>query len=263
MANQSDAYKFQEQVDRLADLVGADVPRDRLKVAVEEIAQTVDVDTSGLATESTLSSTLSREIAAWSAGTLPVEQQTPIEVGTWSAGTLAVEQQTPIEVGTWNAGTLAVEQQTPLALEADDGTGTVTAIERDGTALLVQHDGVLDVSSRDGRNLGDVDITALPDSDVVEHDGTTLAGGTSETFVLAAEGVENLRATVVSSGSYDVTISWQTSAGTEVSTTDVVSGQAGGTPTDIDQPALTPYAVVNVTDTSGADQTLNGVAHLA
>jgi len=80
------------------------------------------------ATEETLSSTLSREIAVWSAGTLPVEQQSPVAVedstGTQidpaTDGTLSSTLSR--EIAAWSAGALPVEQQTPVGLE--DTTGT-------------------------------------------------------------------------------------------------------------------------------------------
>lgn len=168
------------------------------------------------ATEATLSSTLAREIATWTAGTLPVNQQTPVEIGTWSGGTLPVE-----------------------------------------------HQGVIDVSSRDSRNLGDVDVTDLPDSDYAESEAQTLTANGSVDLVLTATGADALDGRVKSSGTYDVVVEWQTSGGNQIKSTTVASGVAGGTWTDISsETAVTPFAVVRINDTSGADQTADGGVHL-
>lgn len=84
------------------------------------------------ATDSTLSSTLSREIAQWSAGTLPVEQQTPIEVGTYSGSTLPVEQQTPMGVED-TSGT----QVDPAANVNGSSTSASTTATGSGSAAAV------------------------------------------------------------------------------------------------------------------------------
>lgn len=145
--------------------------------------------------------------------------------------------------------TLPVQEDTPLDVS--------------GATVPVSHQGVIDVSSRDGRNLGDVDVTELPDVDAVEWDGFTLSASTTAELRLAAIGGEKLQGVVVSTGSYDVDIAWETSGGTVITTTSVASGVAGGTATQIDEIVQSPYATVQVTDTSAADQTLDGVAELA
>jgi len=125
-ANQSREYKHLNIVDTVGNMPGANRESDTLEVVLtEEIDASVSQGTIGLlaqdgsrmnpASEGTLSSELSREIATWSAGTLPVEQQTPVEVGTYSGGTLPVEQQTAVEVGTWSAGALDVSAATVTA----------------------------------------------------------------------------------------------------------------------------------------------------
>lgn len=113
--SQSDRYKYIERTDYLADLVGADVAADVIKTVIETVEDQVDVedrptrdlgkvdiaeadttigveqetpisleDSGGTqidpATNTSLTSTLSREIATWTAGTLDVEQQTPVGV---------------------------------------------------------------------------------------------------------------------------------------------------------------------------------------
>jgi hypothetical protein len=125
----------------------------------------LEADEVGLATESSLTSEQAREVATWSAGTLAVEQQTPVgvedsggtqvdpategsltseqarEVATWSAGTLPVEQQTPVGVEDSSGGQVDPATEGTLAsrltreLEADDGSGTYAPIHRNANAL--------------------------------------------------------------------------------------------------------------------------------
>jgi hypothetical protein len=267
---QSDAYKHKAQVDRLADLVGADVPRDRLKVAVEEIA-TTDL-------EDRANRDLGKvDLAGVDLNAVPVEQQTPVEVGTYSGGTLPVEQQTPVEIGTWTGGTLPTEQQTPVGVQDTTGTqvdpateGTlstlaalVDALASNGTdTLQVDQQGVVDVASRDGRNLGDVDVTDLPDADFAATTGEALAGNGSNTYALTAVGADALDGTVVSSGQYSVTVDWEDGSGNVVTSTDVATGVAGGTETDISETSVTPYATVTISDGSGGSQTVDVGVHL-
>jgi hypothetical protein len=107
----------------------------------------LEADEVGLATESSLTSEQPREVATWSAGTLGVEQQTPV----------AVEDTNGSQVDPATEGTLA--GRLARELEADDGTGTYAGIERTGNSLqasmeawnagtlLVQEDTPLNVSA--------------------------------------------------------------------------------------------------------------------
>lgn len=76
------------------------------------------------ATEGTLSSELSREIATWSAGVLPVSQDGPVEIGTWSAGALDVEGSDGSSV---SASTTATGSGEAAAVSIPDGRTTCTA----------------------------------------------------------------------------------------------------------------------------------------
>ncbi|WP_459194710.1 hypothetical protein [Halosimplex sp. J119] len=82
------------------------------------------------ATEETLSSTLSREIAQWSAGTLPVEQQTPV----------ALEDTTGTQVDPLDQGDAEVVTAT------DSGTGSGNAAELDLGALRSAFDVFVDTT---------------------------------------------------------------------------------------------------------------------
>ena len=226
MSPQSNEYKNTQKVDAMGDMPGADLARDLLKVSLDD-------QTKVLTTE------LAEALSSNDGDTLLVEQSSTFDaaVQNWPTDDPATES------------TLAALAS---ALKSEDTD-----------ALVVEHDGVIDVSNRDDRTLGDVDITALPDvtiatlpdNDVDDLDGATLAADSSLDLSVTAQGADNIRGTVVSSGTYDVTISWQTSTGTEIESVDIATG--------VTEPALSPYTVVTVTDTSSAEQTVDGVTHLA
>jgi hypothetical protein len=87
----------------------------------------LEADEVGLATESSLTSEQAREVATWSAGTLDVEQQSPVAVEDSSGGQVdpategSLTSEQPREVSTWSAGTLSVEQQSPVGVEDSSG----------------------------------------------------------------------------------------------------------------------------------------------
>ncbi|WP_224214665.1 hypothetical protein [Natrinema longum] len=214
MRRQSEAYKHREQTDRVHDIIGADIPRDLLKVSITE------TDT---------------QIPAY------LEEDVSID------GIVTVEQRDTVSVN--QAGTVAVQEDTPLDVSA--------------STVPVDHQGVIDISSRDNRILGDVDITALPDADRADWSGATIAADGSIEHSLAAVGADRLRGRVESTGSYDIQVSWLAEDGTELFTDEIASGVAAGTATDIDEPAVGPEATVTIVDTSSAEQTATGVFHLA
>lgn len=258
--SQSPLFKYTESIDYLGDFPGAERERDRLRVLVA--AGSVDVtdraqralgkvSVTGTPIEDALASEgLDHLLVGQEDGEVwSVTQDAPVEVGTWSAGNLTVEQAAALEIGTWNAGTLAVQEDTSLDVS--------------GATVPVSHQGVIDVSSRDGRNLGDVDVTDLPDSDYAEADAATLNADATNSYSLAATGADALDGRVTASGTHDVAVEWQLSTGTVVKTESVASGVAGGTWTDLTGlEAITPYAVVKITDTSSAAQTTTVAAHL-
>lgn len=130
-SNGTDPFLVQE--DTALDVSAATVPTEQqTPVGVENTGGT-QVDP---ATEGSLTSTLSREIASWTAGTLAVEQQTPVALedttGTQidplaagdqpldvSGATVDVQEATALDV---SAATVPVEQQTPVGLEDAAGT---------------------------------------------------------------------------------------------------------------------------------------------
>lgn len=98
MMAQSNLYKRVENVDYLADLVGADVARDLLEVAV------VADDLGGLVIREA-------DPLDVSAGTVPVESATPLDA---SGSVVAVESDSPLDV---SGATVPVEHRTDVAAE--------------------------------------------------------------------------------------------------------------------------------------------------
>lgn len=91
----------------------------------------------------------------------------------------------------------------------------------------------------------------------------TLPANGEVTLELTATGVSKLLGTVVSSGSFDVKVDWETAAGDWIQTDTVATGSSGLTAEPIDLPARTPYPVIRVIDQSGSDQTVTGAAQFA
>lgn len=88
---------------------------------------------------------------------------------------------------------------------------------------------------------------------------TINANGTI-TVDLSAEGANVLRGKVVVNNTYDVQIRFLDSpGGTPLfdSAENVVQGQSGGTPTTFTQDAYSPYLRVVISETSGADGTVD------
>lgn len=129
---------FTSTIDLLEDLVGADVPRNLLRVAV--VAQDLDALTTELvdpngnvvdpaknelaaALVSDGSDELQVDLTSGSVGNLDVD------LAASSLGNLGVDLQAA------NAGTLPVEQQTPVEVEAEDPNGTVGGVRRRSNAL--------------------------------------------------------------------------------------------------------------------------------
>jgi len=258
--SQSPLFKYTESIDYLGDFPGAERERDRLKVMVaagavdltdraERAIGNVTVD--GTPIEDALAAEgLDHLLVGQAEGEVfTVAQNAPVEVGTWSAGTLTVDQANALTVGTWNAGTLAVQEDTPLDVS--------------GATVPVSHQDVIDVSSRDGRNLGDVDVTALPDSDFASENATALASGGTVSNSLAASGSDTLRGRVVrASTSYDVEVDWEDSNGNVLFTDSVASGVIAGTETSLNEKAISPYCTVRVVDAGAASGAVTASFHL-
>jgi len=227
-----------------------------------------------------------------SAATVGVQEATPLDV---SAATVGVQEATPLDVSAANVPT---EQQTPVGLEDGGGVQIDPATEPTLSAiagalgsnatdqLLVQEDTPLDVS---GATVGvqeatpldvsaatvdvqeetplDVSGATVPtdpnDGDAGSINGAALLANDSVTVAsLAAVGTESLHGQAKSTGSYDLAVEWLDAAGGVIRSETLASPVAGGTWTDINVDARSPYADVIITDTSGADQTADGSAQM-
>jgi len=179
--SQSQLFKYTESIDYLGDFPGAERERDRLRVLVA--AGSVDVtdraqralgkvSVTGTPIEDALASEgLDHLLVGQEDGEVwAVEQQSPVAVENTSGTQVDPATDTTLtntlarEIATWSAGTLPVEQQTPVSLEDTTGTAVDPATEatlsalasalasNGGDTLQVSQQGVVDVSSRDGRN---------------------------------------------------------------------------------------------------------------
>jgi hypothetical protein len=238
---QSEAYKHVARVDELGDLPGSNLELDALEVIV--IGGTGVEDSTGTrvnpATEATLTK-ISEALATNDGDAIVVTEDAPLDV---SAAAL--------EVGSWSAGVLAIQED--------------AALDVSGETVPVDQQGVVDISSRDGRTLGDVEVTDLPDHDEAFENGTSLSSGGSLSIGLAAEGAEELAGKISrETASYDVTIQWLDAPGGSVLfTTSVATGVAAGTETDINQSTLySPYLNVVVADAGGGSGAVTATYNL-
>lgn len=164
-----------------------------------------------------------------------------------------------------------VDEDQVLRIESDsalDASGAVVSVQEDssldvsGSVVSIQEDSPIDVADRDGRNLGDVDVLTLPTEDSDELDQVTLSASGTVEMSLQATGATSLQGVVVSSGQYTVETVYETSTGTEIQRVDVATNASGGQATQIDLSALSYDVRIVITETSGSDQTVSGVAHL-
>lgn len=169
-------------------------------------------------------------------------------------GTVSVQENTPLDV---SGATVPTEQQTPVGIENSAGA-QIDPLSAGDQPLDVSG-AVVTVAQQAA-----VDVGTLPDTDEAFASGAALAGN-GETAVgsLTGSGAEALIGQVVSTGAYDVRLDWNDSAGTTIRSETLVTGVAGGTWTDLNENAKSPYVDVVVVDGSGASQTIDGTAHLA
>lgn len=220
-----------------------------------DLRTSIENDQVGFAKETTLASRLARDLeledAAASGAYANVHRrgsalQTSIEA---DAVGLATEASLTSRLG--------------REIEADDGAGTFGPIHRSGNALLVSHDGVIDVSSRDARNLGDVDVLALPDDDEAFENGTAMASGGTTKNSLSAPGADTLRGRVVrTTTSYDVTVDWEDGAGNTIFSDDIALGVTAGTETALNETAISPHCTVTVADAGSGSGAVTATLHL-
>lgn len=252
--------QHRQRIEYLADFPGADVAGDRLKIYIEDsgnMGDDIENLRNNIAQESTLSDILSKLFNA--SDNVVIEEASPLDVSA-----------SAIEIGTWSAGVLSVQEDTALDVSA--------------STVPVSHQGVIDVSSRDGRNLGDVDVTALNDTVGVEdstqtqvdpdvspdypavdidiHDldptngagdfTTTVSVGRTEALLIAANSQDN--------NNWSVSVEWQTANGNTTRTQSASDINLSNV--DNDDARLTrkgPQAVITITS-NVADGTQNRIS---
>lgn len=271
--SQSEKYKNVEVVDYVGGIVGGDKAADQLKISIvdSEHAPTVDVeDRNGRSLGSVSVAELPEPVTTDLADALASQANDSVQVKL-SGDDVGVATEE-----TLNALTAALVSNggdsLQVALQADNAglatQNTLSALaaalqSNDNDALVVSHDGVIDVSSRDGRNLGSVDVSTLPDADYAEAWQATLAADGTNSYAVSAIGADALDGRVKAEATHDVTVEWQDSSGNVVESVEVATGVAAGTWTDLGGlTPKTPHAVVKVTDTSSAETTASAGVHL-
>lgn len=276
---QSDQYNDQDEVSYLANLPGADVENGWLVVRVEN-------------EELDISDDPDREMGLVTIkGSIPIENANGDKINPATQETLSllagalsnngddsilVDSNTPLDVSAANvtvdqSGTVTIQEETPIDVGGSDVT--VSALEEalvsnDTDVLKVQHDGVIDVSSRDGRNLGSIDIEAVndtiktEDSDRNSIQSETVSSNGSVTKSLSAEGASNLKGRVKSDSQYTVELSWKDSSGNEQFRDEVAANVTGGETTQINQGAISPDVDVIVNDASGSESVVTGLLNM-
>lgn len=240
-------------INRLEDLVGADIPRDLLKVAI--VAQDNDeltvqlVDSSGDPVNPT-SSRLEEALESIGSDELRVQliddsgdpidpASTELEDTLTSVGT----DELRVSLQANNAGTIPVEQQSPVSIEDTQGA------EVDPLTQEV-------FASVDNDQL----VVTSNDNDQGTLDGVTVPSNGRKEIDLYAEGSNQVRGKVVSSGQYDVELRYLGSRGGDPlfdNPENIIQGQSGGTPTTFTKEAFSPYLRVVIKEQSGSNQTFN------
>lgn len=272
--SQSELYKNREQVDRLHDLIGADVPRNLLRVGLAEQDTTLAVQPVGdPATEETLATLATQATAQAILDAMATEETLAALAGEDFAteATLASLEGTDFATQATLANVAAALESnggdalrfTPTAaLDVSAATVTVTP---DGTLPVEQQTPVL-VNSDSPLDVSGATVTTDEATQSADRGGwtaTTLAADASVSETMKATGADRLRGRVESSGTYTVTLEWLDGNGTTIFTDEVAAGVAAGTATDVDALAISRDVKVTVTDTSSAEQTLKGVLSLA
>lgn len=213
----TDLYRKRREIDRVHQMVGADVPRDAIRTIFRDQEENVVV-----------------ELAPTGTHPVRVENTSDVYIDPATEPTLAT-----IAAAVNANSIMEVEQQTPVGVE--DTTGTQV----------------------DPLTPGDQPFSVTPtDTDEAFANAATLTASSSLTVAsLTLSGAERLVGQVVSTGTYDLVFEWRDSAGNLIRSETYSSGVAGGTWTSINVDARSPYVDVVVTDTSGADQTVDATLH--
>lgn len=212
-----------------------------------------------------------------SASTVPTEEQSPNAIENTGGNQIDPATEQTIQSILDSVATEQTLSSADAYLQSIDNNvaqqSTLSALaaalqSNNNDKVLVDHPNRLDISSRDGRNLGDVDVTAVNDSVQTEDsdsgffNGASLSADGTISTLLSGQGADNLKGRVVSDSQYTVELSWQDNNGNEIFRDQVASGVAGGTETTLNETAISPNVELVIADGSSTTATVNGTAHL-
>ena len=287
MSGQDDPRLPARTVEYIQDIVGADVPRDLIKVAL--VAQDLgQLDVSAAEVDINLNNQSLSQVAS-NIEQIGGQAQSAVDVANKidqinaalaSVGndSLRVTSPNPLDVSAAEVDVdIATQSLTPLTV-TDDGslslaeyTGgnlPISLEAQNATPLTVTDDGSLNiagvVSIQEDTPL-DVSATTVPTdpntSDSASLNSATLSADGELVMSLSASGADSLLGQVRSSGSFNVVVRWKNSSGTAIREETIKNNTSGGSWADIDQPAKSAEADIVVSDTSSAEQTVDATVH--
>lgn len=274
--SQNEGYKRVEKIDTLGGFPGADRARNLLQVSItdQDVTPSVEIDgdSIGLATDTKLGNTLPREIATWTAGTLAVEQQSPVGIENANGSQINPATEGSLtstlarEIATWSAGTLLIQEDTPLDVSAATvPIQEATALDVSGAVVPIQEDTPLDVSSRAAREIGKArmqdsgGVLIDPATDEFGHHfGTAVdVNAATETVALDVPGrAETVTIHVETDGAAHVEVRYQDGSGNTVTQRDDTENAEYGVGSAgdifVEAKVASPQIEVAIVDDSGA-----------
>jgi len=287
MSGRDDPRLPARTVDYIQDLVGADVPRDLIRVALvaqdlgqldvsaaevdvnlnnQSLAQVAsNIDQIGGQAQSAVDvankiDQINAALASVGDDSLQVSSPSPLDVSAAEVDVdIATQSLTPLTVT--DNGSLSLSEYTggnlPISLEAqnvtpltvtDDGSLNIAGV------VTIQEDTPLDVSA----------ATVPTDPNASDSDSlnaATLAANGELTMSLSSNGATEILGQANSSGQFDVLVRWFNSASDQIREETIQSGASAGQWYDINIPAKSAEAEIVISDTSGAEQTVDATVH--
>ena len=230
-------YKFVQELDYVADMVGARVSKDALAIYI--LDQDGPLDVSGATVPVDLQGQELDDIAT-NVQLIGGEEQSAVDIAARiKALTEALAdaydgtEQLRVDLENNNAGPLDVSAETV----STDPQGTVTVQEE----TPVETDPHADHHAWDGEALGALDTVSA---------------------ALEAVGADRLRGRVESTDTFRVEVEWLDEVGTVIFTEEIESGATSEV--GLDEPVISPFINIIVEDEADdGEQVLNGVLHLS
>lgn len=183
----------------------------------------------------------------------------------------------PLPAGSNNIG--SVDVQTLPSLPAGSNTiggvdlvSPTTTGDNLATALVEDQVGLFTPSDfTETRTITDIDTggsqTDPMETRPVDHaeafwNTATLAANGSLSHTLHAPGADRLYAQIRSTGTHDINIYWTDADNNMIRIEQIGSNISAGTWTELDLPAKSPYLTIQITDTSGSEQNVEGTLNL-